>query len=185
MYIGEHPHPLRFGMSEHEEIDEHVHHAKEPFDKIVAGSMAIIAALLAFVSVLGQHFTTETILQQQKSSDQWAFYQAKNIRRYSAQMGQDVLTQMKASPDAIAKYVKDGEKYDKQMEDIQKEARSMEKERDEAEAKSKRFHIGEVFLEIAIVLSSLAILTKMKPMFVGGAVLAVVGIAYAATAYIG
>ena len=96
-------------MSEHEEIDEHVHHAKEPFDKIVAGSMAIIAALLAFVSVLGQHFTTETILQQQKSSDQWAFYQAKNIRRYSAQMGQDVLTQMKASPDAIAKYGRDSE----------------------------------------------------------------------------
>ena len=171
-------------MAEQEEIEEHVHHAKEPFDKIVAGTMAIIAALLAIVSVLGQHFTTETILQQEKSSDEWSFYQAKNIRRYSAQMGQDVLTQMKASPDAIAKYVKDGEKYDKQMEEIQKEAKDFEKERDSAEAKSKRFHFGEVFLEIAIVLSSLAILTKMKPMYVAGAILAVLGVVYAATAYI-
>jgi len=170
-------------MAEHEEIEEHVHHAKEPFDKVVAGTMAIIAALLAIVSVLGQHFTTETLLRQQESSDQWAFYQAKNIRRYSAQMGQDVLTQMKAPSDTIAKYAKDGEKYDKQMEEIQKEANSLTRERDTAEAKSKRFHVGEVFLEIAIVLSSLAILTKMKGMYIGGALLAVVGVLYSATAY--
>jgi len=171
-------------MAEHEEIEEHVHHAKEPFDKVVAGTMAIIAALLAMVSVLGQHFTTETLLKQQESSDQWAFYQAKNIRRYSAQMSQDFLTQMKAPSDAIGKYVKDGQKYDKQMEEIQKEAKALAQERDDAEAKSKRFHVGEVFLEVAIVLSSLAILTKMKAIYIGGAVLALVGVVYSATAYL-
>ncbi len=171
-------------MAEQEEIDEHVHHAKEPFDKVVAGTMAIIAALLAIVSVLGQHFNTEMLLKQQQSSDEWAFYQAKNIRRYSAQVGQDVLTQLKAPPEAISKYVKDGEKYDEQMKDLNDKAKDFEKERDSAESKSKRFHFGEVFLEVAIVLSSLAILTKVKPMFWGGAALAVVGIALAATAYV-
>jgi hypothetical protein len=69
------------------------------------------------------------------------------------------------------------------MEEIQKEAHALEKERDDAEAKSRRFHFGEVFLEVAIVLSSLAILTKMKAMYFGGAGLAVIGVAYAATAY--
>lgn len=171
-------------MAEHEEIDEHVHHAKDPFDKVVAGSMAIIAAMLAVVSVLGQHFNTETLLRQQQSSDEWAYYQAKNIRRYSAQMGQDMMTQMKAPPEAIAKYVADGVKYDKQMEEAQKTAKEMENDRDLADAKSKRFHIGEVFLEIAIVLSSLAILTKRKPMYYGGAVFAAIGVVYSATAYI-
>lgn len=170
-------------MAEQEEIEEHVHHAKEPFDKLVAGSMAIIAALLAVVSVLGQHFNTEMLLNQQQSSDEWAFYQAKNIRRYSAQLGQDLLSQMNAPSDAIHKYVQDGEKYDKQMEEIQEKAKDLEKERDVANAKSKRFHIGEVFLEVAIVLSSLAILTKRKPMYFGGAVFAMIGIAYAATAF--
>jgi hypothetical protein len=171
-------------MAEHEEIEEHIHHAHEPFDKVVAGSMAIIAALLAVVSVLGQHFNTETLLNQQKSSDEWAFYQAKNIRRYSAQMGQDVLTQMKAPAEAVDKYVKDGQKYDKQMEEIQGEAKNLEKERDVAEGTSKRFHVGEVLLEIAIVLSSLAILTKIKPFYVAGAVFALCGVGYAATAFI-
>ena len=171
-------------MSEHEEIDEHVHHAKEPFDKVVAGTMAIIAALLAVVSVLGQHFNTEMLLTQQKASDEWAFYQAKNIRRYSAQMGQDVLTQMKAPPDAIGKYVKDGAKYDTQMKEIQERATEMEKDRDVADAKSTRFHIGEVFLEVAIVLSSLAILTKRKAMYFGGAAFALIGVVYSATAFL-
>jgi hypothetical protein len=32
-------------MAVNEELEEHVHHAQDPFDKTVAGSMAIIAAL--------------------------------------------------------------------------------------------------------------------------------------------
>jgi hypothetical protein len=43
---------------------------------LVAGNMAIVAALLAIVSVLGQHYNTEELLKQQESSDQWAYYQA-------------------------------------------------------------------------------------------------------------
>jgi hypothetical protein len=166
-------------MAEHEEIEEHIHHAKDPFDKVVAGSMAIIAAFLAIVSVLGQHFNTETLLMQQKASDEWAFYQAKSIKGYSAQVSQDVLTQMKASPESIEKYTKAGEKYKSEEEGIQEQAKDYEKERDQSDAKSKRFHIGEVFLEIGIVLSSLAILTKQKIMFYGGGTMALVGIVYA------
>ncbi len=171
-------------MSENEEIEEHVHHAKEPFDKLVAGSMAIIAALLAIVSVLGQHFNTEMLLSQQKSSDEWAFYQAKNIRRYSAQVGQDVLAQLKAPADAVGRYAKDGARYDKEMKELQLQARDYEKERDEADTKAKSFHIGEVFLEVAIVLSSLAILTKRKAMYFGGAALAAIGVVYASLAFL-
>lgn len=170
-------------MAENEEIEEHVHHAKEPFDKLVAGSMAIIAALLAIVSVLGQHFNTEMLLAQQKGSDEWAFYQAKNIRRYSAQLGQDFLTQMKASAPAIDKYSKDGARYDKEMKELQEKAKDFEKERDAADTKAKSFHIGEVFLEVAIVLSSLAILTKRRSMYFAGATLAAVGVVYAGLAF--
>jgi uncharacterized protein DUF4337 len=170
-------------MAEQEEIEEHIHHAHEPFDKAVAGTMAGIAAFLAIVSVLGQHFNTEKLLNQQLSSDQWAFYQAKNIRRYSAQMAQDVLSQLKAPPEAIAKYVADGKKYDTQMAEIQDKARDYAKESDKTGHQADRFHLGEVFLEIAIVLSSLAILTKRRPIFIAGAGSAIAGLAIAATAY--
>ena len=71
-------------MSVHEELQEHAEHAHQPFDKRVAATMAGIAAILALVSVLAQHYNTETIVAQQLASDQWAFYQAKDIRRYVA-----------------------------------------------------------------------------------------------------
>ena len=101
-------------MSAEEEVKEHVEHAHEPFNKLVAGSMAIIAALLAVVSVLGQHYNTEELLKQQQASDEWAFSQAKDIRRYIASATQDYLAHVKADSKTISKYAGDSAKYEKQ-----------------------------------------------------------------------
>src|SRR6185437_2206843 len=117
-------------MAGSDEVEERVHEAKEPFDKIVAGTMAIIAAVLATVSVLALHFVGEKLLNQQLNSDQWAYYQAKNIRRYTAQIACDLLAQTKAAPQLTERYTHDIAKYDKEMEEIQKAAKEYEKERD-------------------------------------------------------
>src|SRR5579875_1977574 len=85
-------------MSPAEEAHEQAEHAEEarhPFDKRVAATMAIIAALLAVVSVLGHITTTEELVNQQKASDQWAFYQAKSIRRYESEIARDLLGALK------------------------------------------------------------------------------------------
>jgi beta-mannanase len=169
-------------MSAHEEVEEHVHHAQNPFDKIVAGSMAIIAALLAVVSVLGQHFNTEELLLQQKASDQWAFSQAKDIRRYSAQIEMDTLAAVKGDSGSVKKYADDSSKYKQQHDQIQEQARDYEEERDQSARKANRFHLGEIFLEVAIVLSSLSILMKARPLFFGGAAAAFIGIVISITA---
>ncbi len=166
-----------------DELEEHVHHAQEPFDKIVAATMAIIAAMLAVVSVLGTHFNSEMLLNQQLASDQWAYFQAKDIRRYAAQQEQDTLSELRAAPSAIQKYAQDVNRYKAEGVEIQRNAKDFEKERNTAGQRAKWFHFGEVFLEIAIVFSSLAILTKQKPIYVGGVVLALIGIGLSATAY--
>jgi hypothetical protein len=169
-------------MPAEEEVEEHIHHAHDPFDKIVAGSMAIIAALLAVVSVLGQHFTTEQLLLQQQASDQWAYYQAKDIRRYSAQVAQDTLKEIKGDSQSINRYIQDSDKYKKQASEIQDKAREFERDRDKNGREALRFHFGEVFLEVAIVLSSLSILMKRRALFIGGAASALIGVAISATA---
>lgn len=163
-------------MSVHEEVEEHIHHAQGQFDKLVAGCMAIIAALLAVVSVLGTHYETEELLLQQKASDQWAYYQAKDIRRYVAQMSGDILLQMKADQNIGKRYADDSARYKQQTADIQDKARDLEKERDKASGQTDSFHLGEVFLELAIVLASLSILTKRRPLFYGALVSALIGV---------
>jgi hypothetical protein len=165
-------------MAGHEEVEEQVHHAHEsrdPFDKIVAGSMAMIAALLAIVSVLGQHFNTEKLLSQQQASDQWAYYQAKDIRRYTAALAQDILSQIKGDQNIANKYAQDATRYKRQTDEIQDRAREFEAERDKMGRQADFYHFGEVFLEVAIVLSSLSILFKRRALFVAGIASAIIG----------
>jgi hypothetical protein len=169
-------------MSVEEELKEQAEHAKEPFDRNVALTMAVIAAVMAIVSVAGQILVTEELLNQQKASDQWSYYQAKDIRRYESDIARDVMAAVSAGPAAVNKYAANMERYDKERGEIEKEARKLEEESHVHGARALRAHLGEVFLEIAIVLASLAILTKRRPMWYTSILSAVVGAGIAATA---
>jgi len=155
-------------MSVDEELGESAREAKEPFEIKVAVSMAIIAAALAIVTVLGHIYANEELLAQQKASDQWAYYQAKSIRRYESDIAKDVLQLMNArqadteAAKSVEKYAANQEKYEKEGEEVQKEAQKLEVESALNGSKALRMHTGEVFLEVGIVFASLAILTKRR-----------------------
>jgi len=170
-------------MSVNEELSEHAEHAKEPFERRVAVSMAIIAAALAIVSVLGHIFGNEELLAQQKASDQWAYYQATAIRRYDSEIARDlakVLDSAKA-PAPVEKYAKNLDRYEKEGDEIQEEAKKLEAESKLRGQQALRLHIGEVFLEIGIVFASLAILTKRAMVFSTAIVSALIGVGIALT----
>src|SRR6266446_5299643 len=171
-------------MSVNEELSEQTEHAKDPFDRNVAVTMAIIAAGLAIVSVLGQVFATEELLAQQQASDQWAYYQAKSIRRYESDIARDMF-KAAASGEVNAKsaeaYAHNAERYEKEGEEIQVEARKLEAESKLKGQEALRMHIGEVFLEIGIVFASLAILTKRRLVWSTSIISACVGVAIAIT----
>jgi hypothetical protein len=150
-------------MSVEEELHEHAEHAKEPFDKKVSATMAVLAAVLAVVTVLGHMTTTEEIVLQQEASDQWSFYQAKNIRRYESDIAKDVMAALQKS-DKSEEYAKNSERYKKDDEDIQDKAKELETESHRKSAEATRLEYGGVFVELAIVLGAAAILAK-NPMF--------------------
>jgi hypothetical protein len=170
-------------MSANEELQEGVEHAKEPFDKKVAASMAIIAALLAIVSVGAHFYTTEELLEQQRASDQWAFYQAKDIRRYDSEIALDILKASKAEAleERLKHYSQNGERYDNDRKEIQNQARELEDESKLHGRRAFRLEIGEIFLEIGIVLASLAILAKMPTVWYFSLLSAAVGLCISAT----
>jgi len=163
-----------------DELQEHSHEASSGFDKRVALTMAVIAATLAVVSVLGHIESTEELLNQERASDQWAFYQAKSIRRYQSEVARDVLAGMGKS-EVARQYAGNMERYQKESEEIQVKAKELQSESDFAGRKALRLHIGEVFLEIAIVFASLAILTKRTFLWMTAIGSALIGVATAAT----
>jgi hypothetical protein len=169
-------------MPSAEELQEEIEKVKEPFDRKVAATMAILAAFLAVVSVLGHIMTTEELLLQQKASDQWSYYQAKSIRRYQSEVARDMFAGMKLS-DQSSQYQKNSEKYKKDDEDIQKEAQGLEQESHLRGRQALGFHFGEVFLEFSIVLASLAILTKRALLWYACILSGTIGAVLAATVF--
>ena len=168
-------------MSVDEELQEHAEHAKEPFDKKVAVTMAIIAAMLAIDGVMGHLLTTEELLLQQKASDQWSYYQAKSVRRFTSEVTSELFKAMtsEAAEKGVEAYKKKGEKYDEDMKEITKEAKGLEAESKMKGDQAHRLDFGEVFLELGIVLASMAILTKSPLVWFASIGSALVGLAIA------
>ena len=95
--------------------------------------MAVLAVLVATVSLLGHRTHTEEIILQNKVTDQWAYYQAKNIRRHNDELFAD-LTTVVASKDAEAaaklheKYRAEADRYKDEQKELDAKARELEKE---------------------------------------------------------
>jgi hypothetical protein len=170
-------------MSLDEALTEGAEKANAPFEKKVAATMAVIAAMLAVVSVFGQLFANEELLAQAKASDTWAQYQAKSIRRYSSEIARDMFgNQAGDSAAAFSKgYKEKAEQYKRDDEEISKKATEYEAERDVKGNKALRLHFAEIFLEMGIVFASLAILTRMQLIWWVSMITAAGGAAIAAT----
>lgn len=143
--------------------------------------MAIIAAVLAVVSVLGHICTTEEIVLQQRAADEWAFSQAKNIRRFDSEIAVSVLAHLPDAATDVAKYRESAARYERETEENQHRAREFESERDTRHHQAVRLHFGEVFLEISIVFASLAILSKRPMLWWLSIVGSVIGVIIAST----
>jgi hypothetical protein len=168
------------------ELEEAVEKARQPFERKVGATMAIVAAALALVTVYGHVTTTEELLLQQKASDQWAYYQAKSIRRYQSQVAHDVLSALTgpAAEAAGRKYESNEERYRKDSDAIEEKANELEHESGVKSRQALRLHLGEIFLEMAIVVSSLALLTRRPRFWLAGVVASLAGAAISATAFL-
>jgi hypothetical protein len=172
---------------EAQELRENAEKARE--DRSLASvslTMAVLAVLVAVVTLLGHRAHTEEVVLQAKASDQWAYYQAKNIRQHEDELLVDLSTSV-ASKDAGAmdkfrdKYVQDAERYKHDKADIQQEARKLDAEVAMERNRADRYDLAEVFLEIGLVITSITLLSGRRIFWHLGIVLAVIGIATAVT----
>jgi hypothetical protein len=165
------------------ELQENAEHgANEKSLAPVTVTMAIFAVLVAGVSLLGHRAHTEEIILQTRSTDQWAYYQAKEIRRRSYEMFLDelsVFTLQNADEAAKLKdkYEKEVERYKGEQKDIETEARKNENEVMVQNNRADRFDLGEVMLEAALVICSITLLTRRRIYWAIGMLLGLGGVA--------
>jgi hypothetical protein len=121
------------------------------------------------------------VLKQNQATDQWNLYQAKKIRSYNTGLAGDLLSVMTITDakaaEKIAKSYKDHqEKWADELKEEQEKAEGLETKVEQAEARANRFDLGEALLEIALVVSSITLLTKNRIYWVLGLVFGLLGI---------
>jgi Domain of unknown function (DUF4337) len=176
-------------MSEGIELPEHDHHDKHPLTIPVSVTMAILAVLGAIVTLLGHRANTEELLLQAQATDQWAYYQAKNIRLHEMEAVADMIATLAPQDKEKAnvvheKYVKEVQRYAADKDEISEKAKELEAERNVVSQRGNRFDGGEVLLEVGLVISSVTLLTKRRYFWFTGILFGAAGVVLALTGFL-
>jgi hypothetical protein len=176
-------------MPEGFELPEVEEHDKHPLVLPVSLTISILAVFVAGITLLGHRAHTEELLLQSQATDQWAFYQAKNIRLHEMQSMVDLLGTIapldkEKNATLREKYQKEVERYEGDKESISEKAKDLEKERDTLSRRADRFDGGEALVEIGLVICSITLLTKRRAFWLGGMLIGGAGIIFAATGFL-
>jgi hypothetical protein len=182
-------------MSETMEQAEKVKEAAGENRKI-ALLIAVIALFLALSETLGKGAQTESISKNVESSNLWAFFQAKSIRRTVVQTAADqAKSNLGATTDdaikaslqkQIDEWQKIAARYRSEPEtgegqdQLSERAKHAEEERDLAQAKYHHFELASAAFQIGIVLASATIITGIVALVWIAGLLALTGIAFTA-----
>jgi hypothetical protein len=201
-----------------EHIEHTQHAAHDPFNRNVAMTMAIVAAALACVTMLShrEHNRTIQLLSEAgilnneanafhtQSADEWAYYQAKNIRSHNYESMKCLVAILAHAPGTENEQQKIEKAWDKQLDkykdelpkhqdkanelgakarEHEEEAREKQHESEEAHHRGDRFDLAELAVELSLVLCSIAVLTKKASFWFAGMGSGLIGAILAATAF--
>lgn len=169
---------------------------KDPWLNYLALSTVILAVCATLSTFKGGGYSTRSVISQTQASDQWAFFQAKSVKANLYQLQKEKLNLDLAILPAntplefrqkieqvVADYGKKIAKYEQEKVQIQQTARALEKERDLAQSHSKPFGLAVIFLQIAILISSIAGLFKRKPLWYAAWPMGLIGVVYFADGF--
>jgi hypothetical protein len=170
---------------------------KERWLNYLALTTVILAVCATLSTFKGAGYSTRSVLSQTQAANQWAFYQSKSIKGYLYENQKESM-ELELKKDKgklggglqdeyekkIAAYSSKLKRYDEEKAEIAREAKKLESIRDEAQKHSQGFGLAVIFLQIAILLSSIAALLKKKYVWILGMGCGVVGLVYFADGFL-
>ncbi|MEI6752513.1 MAG: DUF4337 domain-containing protein [Paludibacter sp.] len=168
---------------------------KEPWLNYLALTTIIFAVAATLSTFKGGGYSTRSVLSQEQASNKWAYYQSKSLKSYIYETQKDMLeiTSLRVGKNEsgvketfqkkMADYKKSIDRYDKEKTDIKKDAEKFEIQRNDAQSHSKVFGMAVIFLQISILLSSIAALIKRKYIWYIATLTGAVGLLYFANGF--
>jgi hypothetical protein len=174
-------------MAELEIHHEHEHDA-DPLGKKVGVMAAVLAVLLAVVTIASHRTHTAAIMHKSTSNDQWAYYQATRVKLHTTEVGENMVHLLGAkgegSEKMLAQYDGQKKKYEEQSEKLQEVAKGADEAAEADEHRALRYDVGEGLLEIGLVLSSLYFISRKKMFPVLGIIAGAAGAGIALTGFL-
>jgi hypothetical protein len=165
---------------------------KEKWLNYLALSTVIFAVCATLSTFKGGGYGSRALLNQTNASDQWAFFQAKSIKGALTKNQKDYLelqreiiattpnsdNQLSKYDARISGYDQELKRYDEEKETIKAKAEAFEKNRDDCQKHGGKFGLAVIFLQVTILLCSVAGLMKKKPVWYLGLAVGAVGILF-------
>lgn len=159
--------------------------------KWVALSTTLFAVCAAIASIKSGGYSGKIAIWTTKEANTWAQYQAKSIKESLKASELDSLELAALDPGNTAKarkFIADKaafckseiERYNSEKKAIQADAEKLQAEQAEFKKHSGSLGQAVMFLQIAIMLSSIASLMKQKPLWFAGMAIGGVGLLYMA-----
>ena len=160
-------------------------------ERLIGVYIGILAVLLALCTLGGGNSTKDATLKNIEASNTWGFFQAKNMRRHVLRLQADDLELRLATETGLTDAGKDAirakiKSYKDQDDALTKgpegldglftKGKALEAERDVAMKRDPYFDYGTAFLQIAIVLASVAIVTDGTVVLLASLLIAVLGL---------
>jgi hypothetical protein len=151
--------------------------AKDRFEKSIAVSIACMAVVLAFISDHADAAKTEAILSTNEATNAWSYFQAKSTKQHVTESDLHLLDVLDVAGEAAvrAKLETEVGRYDQEKDEVKAKAEQLTEQASNARLVDERAGQGALFLQLAIVLASVAILARWSKLWVLSLVVAVVG----------
>jgi hypothetical protein len=146
---------------------------RDAWTKYVSLMVVALAVITAYGSLKAGGYSGKVLLNQSKASDEWAFFQAKSIKRSLSEM-----EARSGSAETQGEAKQRADRYQQEQNEIQGKAKSFEAERDEAARHGPPLGTAIAALQIAIALASVCMITKRKSLWAASGFLGIAGLLY-------
>ncbi len=147
----------------------------------VALTTAVMAVLAAITTLYMGKYSSRAILLQGQETSQWGYYQAKSIKSYLYEIQTEFMEMERLEGEskaikvnsqqfekALTRYKDAVKRYDKEKAEIKGKADELAKQKVVAQERGGNYGFALIFLQIGLMLSSIAALTKRKVLWYFG-----------------
>ena len=151
--------------------------AKDRFEKIVAVSIACMAVLLSIVEERSDSAKTDAILSTNEATNAWSYFQAKSTKQHVTESDLHLLgaLELRGESEIVKTLEADSARYEAEKDEIKAKAEQLSEQASHSSAVDERAGQGALFLQLAIVLASVAILARWSKLWIASLLVALLG----------